>query len=248
MRSLIFGALALAMSASAFAQTAPAAPALTAGAEFKGLRFDWDPVPGATWYELEYKANQNAAFVQKGSNLAASTTSYQYRFPLHLFDWTYARYRLAACNASGCARSAEVSVSDLRRDAVGYFKSANATSYQSFGSDTDITPDGLTFVTVASQELTDTSGYATGAVYVFRRGADGEWSQRARLIPPAAPFHSGEANTMQVRVSADGNTVVVGMPNYFREPFVVGPPDDYSGEVFVFHYNGTSWARSRLYG
>ena len=127
MRTLLFCVMALAMTAPAYTQTVPAAPTLTAGAEFKGLRFDWEPVAGASWYELEYKANQTAAFVKKGSTLPASATSYEYRFPLHLFDWTYARYRLAACNASGCTRSAEISVSGLRRDAVGYFKAAVST-------------------------------------------------------------------------------------------------------------------------
>jgi hypothetical protein len=46
---------------------------------------------------------------------------------------------------------------------------------------------------------------------------------------------------MNVAISADGNTVALGMPNYFHEEF-----DYKSGEVFVFHFNGTSWARSRL--
>ena len=118
MRNLLICATALVMTSQVHAQTIPQAPSLTAGPEFKGLRFDWQPVAGASWYELEYKANQNAAFAKKGSNLPASATSYWFRFPLHLFDWTYARYRLAACNASGCARSAEISVSNLRRDAV----------------------------------------------------------------------------------------------------------------------------------
>src|SRR3954467_10819440 len=95
MRNLIICATALVMTSPLYAQTIPQAPQLTAGAEFKGLRFDWEPVAGATWYELEYKATQSAAFVKKGSNLPASATSYEYRFPLHLFDWTYARYRLA---------------------------------------------------------------------------------------------------------------------------------------------------------
>ena len=246
MRSLMIGALALAMSASAFAQTSPAAPALTAGAELKGLRFDWDPVPGASWYELEYKANQAAEFVKKGSNLAASATSYEYRFPLHLFDWTYARYRLAACNAAGCTRSAEISVSNLRRDAVGYFKAAESTSYLGFGSDTDITPDGLTFVASAPGEVSNSSGVPP-AVYVFRRGRDGAWLQRAKLLPTLAPVPSGDIR-MKVRISADGNTVVLGMPNYYHEAIDEGSLDTESGEVFVFQFNGTSWVRSRLYG
>ena len=248
MRNFIY-AMALVMTAPAYAQTSPEAPVLTAGAEFKGLRFDWEPVAGATWYELEYKANQNAAFVKKGSNLAASATSYQYRFPLHLFDWTYARYRLAACNSSGCSRSSEISVSSLRRYAVGYFKAAASTSNLLFGYEIDITPDGLNYVTTAPGEMTDSSGFPTGAVYVFRRGADGEWLQRARLVPPAAPVQrdpDGRANRMNVRISADGNTVVVGMQDFYHEVVEEGSTDDNSGEVFVFHFNGTSWARSRL--
>src|SRR5690349_7254197 len=102
MRILILCAAALVMTSQLHAQTVPSAPSLTAGPEFKGLPFDWQPVTGAAWYELEYKPNQNAAFAKLGTNLPASATSYAYRFPLHLFSWTYARYRLAACNASGC--------------------------------------------------------------------------------------------------------------------------------------------------
>src|SRR5690242_4751158 len=201
MRNLLIFAAALVMTSQAVAQSAPEAPGLTAGGEFKGLRFDWQPVDGATWYDLEYKAHQSSAFTKLGSSLPGSATSYRYRFPLHLFDWTYARYRLAACNASGCTRSAEISVSNLRLDAVGYFKAAVSTTDIAFGSDTDITPDGLNFVASASSEMTDSSGFPTGAVYVYRRGSNGEWSQRARLLPPVAPFHSGEENTMHVRIS-----------------------------------------------
>ncbi|MES1263731.1 MAG: hypothetical protein ABUL69_05200, partial [Peristeroidobacter soli] len=246
MRNRILCAMALLLTAPAYSQVAPPAPSLTAGAEIKGLRFDWEPVAGATWYELEYKANQAAEYVKKGSNLAASATSYEYRFPLHLFDWTYARYRLAACNASGCTRSAEISVSNLRRDAVGYFKAAESTSYLGFGSDTDMTPDGLTFVTSAPGEGSNSSGLPP-AVYVFRRGNDGEWLQRAKLLPPLAPVPNRDIR-MKVRISADGNTVVLGMPNYYHEAIDEGSLDTESGEVFVFQFNGTSWVRSRLYG
>jgi hypothetical protein len=246
MRNLAICATALVLTSPVYAQTIPHAPQLTAGAEFKGLRFDWEPVAGATWYELEYKANQNVAFVKKGSNLAASTTSYRFRFPLHLFNWTYARYRLAACNAAGCARSAEVSVSNLRRDAVGYFKADVATSHQGFGSDTDLSPDGLNFVAAAPGQLTSSSGVPP-AVYVFRRNSAGEWQQRARLLPPVPPVRSFDDTRMTVRISADANTVVLGMPNYLREAVEEGSPEDVSGEVFVFHFDGTSWIRSRLY-
>lgn len=244
---ITFCLIALAMTAPAYAQTSPQAPTLTAGAEFKGLRFDWDAVAGASWYELEYRAHQNSAFTQLGNDLPASATSFRYRFPLHLFDWTYARYRLAACNAEGCTRSAEISVSDLRREAVGYFKSDVSVQGLNFGSDTDLSPDGLHLVTVAPYDAGIESSQHTGAVHVFRRGANGEWVQRAKLNPPRPPIIWTGSNLMNVRISADGNTVVLGMPNSTNQEPPEEGPDTQTGEVFVFHFDGTRWNRSRLY-
>ena len=57
MKTFYFCLVAIAAGASSFAQTTvPATPSLTVGAEIKGLRFDWEPVAGASWYELEYQA------------------------------------------------------------------------------------------------------------------------------------------------------------------------------------------------
>ena len=188
MKASTFFVIAWAISISAFAQTsAPAAPTLTAGAEFKGLRFDWDTVPGATRYQLEYRAHQTGDFLELGDDLAATQTSTHFSFPLHLFDWTYARYRLAACNDAGCSRSAEVSVSGLRREAVGYFKAGQSKLKAYFGSAIDLSPDGYNLVVSAPGEVTQTGGgSAGGAVYTFRRGSNGKWIQRARLEPHGA--------------------------------------------------------------
>src|SRR3954470_21954119 len=109
MKNLALLPLALVLSFAVNAQTA--APTLTAGADFKGLRFGWTSVSGASWYQLELRAHQTGAFVQQGDDFSSSTTSARVTFPLHLFDWTYARYRLGACNSSGCTYSPEVSVS-----------------------------------------------------------------------------------------------------------------------------------------
>ena len=243
MRSVYFCFAALAMTAPAYTQTTlPEAPSVTAGAEFKGLRFDWEPVPGAASYQLEYRAHQTGPFVVQHT-VPASATSIRYRLPLHLFDWTYARYRLAACNSAGCARSAAISVSNLRRDAVGYFKAAPSLIGMRFGADTDISPNGLNFVAAAPGDfIQDASGNprAGGAIYVFRRASDGTWTQRARLTPTIPPFIEG-TNVMNVGISADGNTVVLGMPNYFHSQF-----DEDSGEVFVFRFNGATWTRTRV--
>jgi len=105
-----------------------------------------------------------------------------------------------------------------------------------FGEDTDISPDGLNFVAAAPGDSTD----SIGAVYVFGRRSDGTWAQRARLTTPRPPFLE-DSIVMKVAISADGNTVAVGIPNFSHEEF-----DANSGEVYVFHFNGTSWVRSRL--
>ena len=242
MRSIYFCLAALAMTAPAYTQTAPpAAPSVTAGAEFKGLRFDWETIYGATWYQLEYRAHQTGPFVQHGANYPATTTHTWFRLPLHLFDWTYARYRIAACNSAGCTRSNEVSVSAMRRDAVGYFKTPTINMFEQFGWDTDITPDGLNFVASAtSDNHGNEAAERTAAAYVFGRNAFGQWVQRARLVPTIGPNNYFE-NRARVSISADGNTVVLGLPDYQH-----GDNDTKTGEVFVFHFNGTTWTRTRL--
>ena len=239
MKALLLCAV-LAASAPVWAQTpVPAAPTLTASAAFKGLRFDWAPVAGATSYQLEYRAHRTGAFNLKAS-FTASTTSTAWSFPLHLFDWTYARYRLAACNSAGCSRSAEVSVSGLRLNAVGYFKTPNTTSKQ-FGQDIDVSPDGNNFVAAAPRERLSDRGNDSGAVYVFRR-ANGVWTQRARFTPVAPPYQDSNHYVVQsVAISASGNTIAVGLAAY--EDMENDPS---RGEVEVFHWNGTTWTRVRV--
>ena len=230
--------------APSFSQSvAPGIPSLTIGAEMKGLRFDWEPVEGASWYQLEIKANENAEFVQHGDDIDASTLFTRYRFPLHLYFWTPARYRLAACNVAGCSRSDEVPVSSLRRLAVGYFKPAETTSGIRFAADTDLSADGRNFVSAAPDEFISTSAgpRAGGAIYLFRMPG-GSWRQRIRLEPSVPPFIEG-TNVMKVAISTDGSTVALGMPNYAHSEF-----DEQTGEVFVFRFrpDDRTWQRTRI--
>jgi hypothetical protein len=234
----------IAASAPGFAQTTvPATPTLHANAEFKGLQFDWAPAARASWYQLEYRAHQTGDFVQLGDDYPSSANSTHFSFPLHLYDWTYARYRLAACNTAGCSRSAEVSVSSLRLDAVGYFKPAQPSIAQEFGADVDLSPNGYNFVSLAPGESTGQSDptHPAGAIYVFRRGSNGAWFQRARLTPTVAPFNGDFANYMKGSISGNGDTVAVGISNYLHEEM-----DPNQGEVQVFHWNGTSWLRTSV--
>ena len=98
----------LAASAPAFAQSSiPAAPTLTASAAFKGLRFKWAPVAGATSVPARVsRAPDRHLRTRRVTLHRRAPPRRDFSFPLHLFDWTYARYRLAACNSAGCSRSA----------------------------------------------------------------------------------------------------------------------------------------------
>ena len=132
-------------------------------------------------------------------------------------------------------------MSSLRRFAVGYFKPAQTVIGMRFAADTDLSGIGLDFVAAAPDDLIASSGGGRpgGAIYLFRRNG-GTWRQRARLEPTIPPFIEG-SNVMKVAMSADGNTVALGMPNYFHQEF-----DEQSGEVFVFHFNGSRWLRTRI--
>jgi hypothetical protein len=240
MKTLALFPIALALSFAANTQAAtPPAPTLTAGGDFKGLRFDWDKVPDASWYQLELRSHQIGSFSQLGDDYPASSTSARLTFPLHLFDWTYARYRLGACNSAGCTYSSEVSVSNLRRDAVGYFKSSQPEAHSDFGNDTDMSSDGYTFVAAAPGEGDTTPGdeyIDGGAAYVFHRGSDGKWMQRARLSVNNHAFYMGETN-FSVATSGSGNTIAVGLGNLTN--------DTGGGEVDVYYAKPGSGSYSR---
>jgi hypothetical protein len=238
-------AIALTMSVSAFGQTtAPAAPTLTAGGDFKGLQLDWDAVPGATSYQLQYRAHPSSPWVVQYPDFPPATpTTARLTFPLHFYDWTYARYRVAACNSEACTWSSELSVSNLRRDAVGYFKSSQPAAGAYFGSSTSMSPDGYYFVTAAPEEAITTNGGRSegGAVYVFQRRPDGTWFQRTR-IEPHATFPTDLGTGLDVSISASGRTVAVGMPEY-----VTDEGGDNHGVVDIYRRNDSNvWTRTRI--
>jgi hypothetical protein len=128
-------------------------------------------------------------------------------------------------------------VSSLRLNAVGYFKTSNTMSFQQFGSDVDLSPDGYNFVAAAAGETVSGSGNDSGAVYVFRR-TNGVWTQRARLTPLAPPYQdSNHYKEQSVAIDASGNTVAVGLGVFEH----IQSNDPGRGEVEVFHWNGTTW-------
>src|SRR3954471_24264757 len=93
----IAGSILLA-SLSSLVQAAPAAPVVTVGADIKQLQFDWEQVPSSNRYELWFKANDAAPWVEYTEIPAAQTARIRINVSAHLLDWRVAKYRVAACN------------------------------------------------------------------------------------------------------------------------------------------------------
>ncbi|HEV7606265.1 MAG TPA: hypothetical protein VGO61_02965 [Steroidobacteraceae bacterium] len=238
MRVVLTALVAIAASAPLFAQSVPAVPDVTVGAGIKSFRFDWSPAARAARYELWQRSRASAAF-QKAAEYPASSTHANFRVAVHSFDWSGARFRVAACNSSGCTNSRDIAVDGLRLQAPGYFKSSQPKIAETFGSDVDVSPNGVYLVAAAPND--DASGAAAaGAAYVFQRNSDTvSWAQRARLLPEIVQAEGGEG--LRVAISADGNTVAMGLPNIFH-----AQSDPNSGEVYVFHNAGGTWQRTRI--
>jgi hypothetical protein len=103
----VVSAALLLSAGSVMAQTsAPTAtPQVTVGADTKLLIFDWDPVPGATYYQMYVDPDGHSGFTPTGGHIAAPGTRAGVSVAVHLQHWQTALYRLAACNAAGCRNS-----------------------------------------------------------------------------------------------------------------------------------------------
>ena len=98
---------ALMLFAASVANAAPpAAPQVTMGADIKLLRFDWEPVPGATLLPAVGQAGRYSMLPPLGERIPASVTQAEHAIPVHLQDWTRMRYVVTACNSDGCTNSA----------------------------------------------------------------------------------------------------------------------------------------------
>ena len=139
--------VALLVTATALA-TPPAAPQVTVGASnVKQLRFDWQIVPRSNYYELWFKANNGSPEVKFSESVpwhpfAVTGVS------AHLLEWNQARYRVRACNPSGCGSSPLISVKSVLPDTVGFMKSPFPLDEARFGSIVKVSEDGSTLVVV----------------------------------------------------------------------------------------------------
>jgi trimeric autotransporter adhesin len=241
---------AVMLCAASLANAAPpTAPQVTMGADIKLLRFDWEPVAGAAYYQLRYRPGVGAAYQPLGERIPATITQSEQSLAVHLQDWAGMRFIVAACNSDGCTNSAALNPRSLMLDAIGYLKASNAEIRDQFGQAVALSADGYTLAVSAVFESSNASGVngdqannlsqQSGAVYVFRRRGNA-WQQEAYLkagtnqlqqrfgVDIGVDFHA-------TALSADGSILAVAAP---RED-VQGVED--AGTVYVFRRTRNAW-------
>ena len=238
----------LGMFAATFAQAAPpTAPVLSVGAtDIKQLQFDWASVPRSNYYELWFKANGGAGWI-KYSETPAQKPRIRISVSVHLLDWRVARYRVAACNPSGCTNSNEVTVTDLPLDAMGYLKpSQPAGGNLYYGHAVALSADGKTLAVVQAEPSGTAQFVAVVNIYRKTTSTSG-WRYEARLVP--ATTSVGKASLFSgggIALTADGNLLALGLPT--EEAMTPGAADE-PGAVYLFRRAGTAWHQEqRLHG
>ena len=204
----------------------PAAPQITVGADLRELIFDWEPVPGATHYDLLANPDGHSGFTSVSGQIPATRTRAGVSISVHLQHWSSARYMVAACNAAGCRNSAPLPVTDQMLDTIGYFKASNTNAGDGFGYNVALSFDGYTLAVTAVDEdsnatrvngdQANNSSQSSGAVYVFRR--DGRrWRQegylKAGVNQPQQYFGYGYPFGQQaLAITGNGELLAVGAP------------------------------------
>ncbi len=196
----------------------------------KNLKFDWTPVSGATYYKLLKKADNNSNFTQVGADFTTNSTVDP--VSVHLTDWVNSRYKIQACNDSGCQDSNQIIADSAMNAAITYLKASNTEANDWFGWSVAISGDGKTMAIGAPTEASNATGVngdqtsntspTSGAVYVFAK-VNGNWQQEAYLKASnteqpgdgvSAPIPNPNARFgYLVALSTDGNTLAVSAIN-----------------------------------
>jgi hypothetical protein len=166
--------------------------------------------------------------------------------PLHLR--LNASYIVQACNDFGCTDSVPVSVTGSLAEAVGYGKASNPDDQDAFGTAVSLSGDGRTLAVGTIRESSGAAGIdgnqadnsvtEAGAVYVFARDEQNEWSQQA-YIKSSSP-HAYQHFGCSVSLSEDGTTLAVGA--YLEGSANLDVPG--TGAAYVFVRDGqNAWSQ-----
>lgn len=244
---------------------------VSAGANPKQLQFSWtvSTTSGIDHYTLEVNPDGASGFSQVDLNddgvidasdeIGSGEVSVAVTLALHFTDFNNAVYQIVARDSVGdeVLRSGDVFiVSVVVEELVGYIKASNTQTLDRFGTSTSLSADGNTLAVSAVGEdggatgidgnEADESQSSSGAVYVFRRAADGSWSQDAYV--KASNTGANDRFGESVSLSADGNTLAVSASKESSNATGIDGDqnnDDSvdSGAVYVFVRTAGTWSQ-----
>jgi len=220
---------------------APDAPQVSVTSFTKRVGFDWPAAARAAYYRVYKTRNTDTDFQLLSGDITVRTFSEE--LGVHLENWPHLRYRIDACNTTGCSTSQVIQIHPVP-STFGSFKASNTRHDDWFGLFTAISGDGNTVAIAAPWE---DSGSTTingnqftltnpesGAVYVFVRDpATNSWDQQAHI--KASTSYAGLTFGWGVTLSHDGNTLAVGV-------HADSTGANLSGSVYVYSRAGTTWS------
>ncbi len=170
----------------------------------KTVVLDFDPVPGARRYQLR-RGRLAQDFQQVGADLPDSASQVRAVFPVHLSEV----FRLDPCDAIQCRPSQALRAPGLRGSfaATGYLKASDTRANQQLGSAVAVSADGSTVALGAADADND-----AGAVYLYRKPADGSSVLSSRPIKIAAPTTSPIRFGTSIALNSSGTMLLVGAP------------------------------------
>jgi hypothetical protein len=251
MRTQLVSTVVLALLAGVTqAQTAarPEKPQVTLGADIKQLLFNWEPVAGATYYQLYVLYPGTRHFVPQGERLPATQTQLALPLALHLHNWERTFYIIGACNSAGCTSSTGMNPRPVLLDAIGYLKASNFEPDDTFGGNVVLSSDGYTLAVTAPGEASSATGVGgnqadngapfSGAVYVFRRRGN-EWEQEAYIKAGVSKQGLGFGSSVissdhAVALSGDGSILAAAAP-YEKVGGAV------TGTVYIYRRFRNTW-------
>lgn len=220
----------------------PAPKNLSVAYDAKRYAFQWEPVAGATHYELLEDPDGPGPQLEQRVATGLAQPSASWALDALLHERLNATYRVRACTSGGCGSPTAALAPDVAR-AIGYVKASNTGRGDWFGSAVALSPDGRYLAVGAIAEQSGARGAFTdpppeddtitraGAVYVYFRDA-GHWRQQAYLKASDASAHALFGGALAF--SADASTLVVtSKGNHGGMTF--------SGAAYVFRREGATW-------
>ncbi|HEV7606341.1 MAG TPA: hypothetical protein VGO61_03350 [Steroidobacteraceae bacterium] len=231
---LILGMGLLTCASAALAAPPPAPTITVAATDIKQLQFDITPVPTVGSYELWFKALPGAQWV-KYTSTPAQRPIIRIGTSVHLLDWRQARYRVKACNPSGCTSSNEVGVNGEQFAAIGYFKPALSGPDKYFGFNVAVSADGTTMAVLAAEKIAHVT--TSAAIHVYRKTTStSRWRLEARLYPSPNLAGGGYSTTGDpLAISSDGKTIA----------FANWVENQYTGAVYLFRRRPDAWYQTQ---